>query len=244
MKRLASVFLAALLGAVMLDSPAWAGVDELDELDAKKASGKKDKKGEEQVKEVVRGFYAKSDICGWAYLGDFRTWVKPGTSMALAVGQDFVNKEKNSMAWEISFFQGIHNGTHYSIQSQYGCMVAGGSAPCLEGDLRTYTVLGSLEYSIYPMRRLGLGLRVGGGVLMSPLLMEESAYQQQILTGEWHLSQDPGYHGTPHPAVTGGPTFEYYTKMAHFSIGADVDAIYALGFDFGVSFCGYLKYTF
>ena len=55
MKRLASVFLAALLGAVMLDSPAWAGVDELDELDTKKASGKKDKKGEEQVKEVVRG---------------------------------------------------------------------------------------------------------------------------------------------------------------------------------------------
>lgn len=248
MKRLASVLLAAVLGAFLFDHPAMAAsgsLDELDDMDSKKDS-KKDKKGDEdaQVKEIVRGLYAKSDIGGWVYLGNFLNYVKPGTSMGLAVGQDFVDKERSSMAWEFSFFQGIHNGTHYTIQSQYGCQGFGGSAPCVEGDLRTYTLLGSLEYSMYPARRLGIGLRAGGGILFSPLLMEETAYQEQVLTGEWHLPQDPGYHGTPHPVVGGGPTFEYYTKMAHFSIGGDVDALYAVGFDFGVSFCGYLKYTF
>jgi hypothetical protein len=32
--------------------------------------------------------------------------------------------------------------------------------------------------------------------------------------------------------------------MSHFSVGADVDAIYAIGFDLGVSITGALKYTF
>ena len=44
--------------------------------------------------------------------------------------------------------------------------------------------------------------------------------------------------------VLGGPTFEYYTKLSHFSVGLDADVFYAFTFDLGASVTGYLKYTF
>jgi hypothetical protein len=44
--------------------------------------------------------------------------------------------------------------------------------------------------------------------------------------------------------VQGGPTFEYYTKLSHFSAGIDVDVFYAIGFDLGLNATGNLKYTF
>jgi len=42
----------------------------------------------------------------------------------------------------------------------------------------------------------------------------------------------------------GGLTFEYYTKLSHFSVGADIDAMYIVNFDLGISPTAYLKYSF
>ena len=44
--------------------------------------------------------------------------------------------------------------------------------------------------------------------------------------------------------VLGGPAFEYYSKLAHFSVGLDADIFYAIGFDLGANAIGYMKYTF
>ena len=41
-----------------------------------------------------------------------------------------------------------------------------------------------------------------------------------------------------------GPTFEYYTKLSHFSVGVDVDVVYGIGWDLGLNATGALKYTF
>lgn len=241
MKRALGLVLAALLVGSTADVRTAAAAD-YDDLDSpEEDDGKKKKKrkrrdyADQDVREIVKGWYAKSNIGGWIYVGQFRNWVNPGTSLALAIGQDFVDNERNSMAWEIAFFQGIHNGTSWELQD---CA----EAPCVEGDLRTYSGAATLEYSAYISRRFGVGLRAGGGVLYSPLLIYEDAYYSDVIS-DWGV-EDPGYHDLPHPMVIGGPTFEYYTKMAHFSMGADVDAIYAIGFDFGVSITGTLKYTF
>ena len=226
-----------------------AQAQDYDDLDApeesKRSKKTKEKKtrqardfSQEEVREINKGTYAKTNIGGWSYFGNFAGYVKAGTSLALAVGKDFVDNERSSMAGEIAFFQGIHNGTHYETQGQYGC----GVAPCVQGDLRTYTFIGTLEYSTYPSRRVGLGLRVGGGLLMSPLLMDKERYEADVL--RYWGNADPQWHKTPHPAVVAGPTFEYYTKMSHFSVGADIDVIYAIGFDLGASMTGTLKYTF
>ncbi|MFH1466776.1 MAG: adventurous gliding motility protein CglE [Pseudomonadota bacterium] len=239
-----SRLLALAVIASNLLAPLSASADEYDDLDdLGRAKAKEKKHGKSydfegmQVKEITRGFYAKTNIGGWLYLLDFRGYVRPGTSMALALGQDFVDNERNSMAWEVSFFQGIHNGTHYEIQADDP------AAPHVQGDLRTYSGIASIEWSGYPARRLGIGARLGGGVLFSPLLISEQAWQEVVLTLPGYNTA-PEYHHGPKPLVMVGPTFEYYTKMSHFSIGADVDAIYAIGFDLGVSISGAIKYTF
>jgi hypothetical protein len=219
--------------------PAWA--QEYEDLDstgkAKKSEDTVEGRKESEVREIEKGTYAKANVGGALYLGSFNTFVSPGTSLALAVGRDFVDREDRSMAWEVAFFQGIHNGMHFEEQA----LVSG--APLVQGDLRTYTFALLGEWATYPSRRVGLGVRAGGGVLLSPLLMDEAFYQEDVVIGAWG-GQDPSYHKQPHPVVIGGPNVEYYTKLSHFSVGADVDVFYAVGFDLGTSVTLALKYTF
>jgi len=192
------------------------------------------------VREIVKGTFAKTNVGSGLYLGRFAGFVSAGTSIALAAGQDFIDQESMSMAWEISFFQGINNAAHYQEQADAGCNQLGN---CIQGDLRTYTFVGLVEYSWYPSRRVGIGIRTGGGILFSPLLMNEKYYNEDVVQKAWQ-GYDPTVHKQPHPVVTGGPTIEYYTKLSHFSVGIDTDIYYAVQFDIGASITGTLKYTF
>ena len=244
MRRLLPASLLVLL-ASSVSGPAFAQSD--DDVDGKSTTTPRKKTRDYssmEVKEISRGFYAKTNVGGWIYLGDFAGIVRPGTSIALAFGMDFVDRERQSMAWEISLFQGIHNGTHYEIQKSEDVGRCGGNGcAALEGDMRTYSVAAILEWSTYPTRRFGIGARFGGGMLYSPLLIHDDAWLSDIIP-DYFDGNDPGYHGTPHPLVMAGPAIEYYTKMSHFSVGVDLDVIYALGFDLGTSLTGTLKYSF
>ncbi|RME23397.1 MAG: hypothetical protein D6798_13570 [Deltaproteobacteria bacterium] len=225
-----------LLGLALGLTTRTALAEDYSDLDSKD-EGKKsvqDRIRAEPVREINRGFYLKANVGGAFYLGQFAGAVSGGTSTALAVGQDFLDREKTSMAWEFAFFQGIHNGVTYDQQAGVG--------PYVEGDLRTYTFAALIEWNGYLGRRLGVGGRVGGGVLFSPLLMERTYYEDEVLRA-WGI-EDPGLHGQPHPIVQGGPNLEYYTKLAHFSLGLDADVFYAIGWDLGMSVTGNMKYTF
>jgi hypothetical protein len=237
MKAIPSLLSAALLFAIG-SQPAWAQDDynDLDGEETEKKAPTRERKRPE-VREIVRGFYAKSNVGGALYLGQFAGVVNPGTMVALGVGQDFLDQERQSAAWEVGFNQGIHNGQSYEEQAAVG-------GPFVQGDLRTYAFTAVFEYSFYPSRRVGLGIRAGGGIGFSPLLMEDGYYADEVLGKTWGGIADPGYHGTPHPMGIGGPTIEYYTKLSHFSVGAEADVFYAVGFDLGLNATGFLKYTF
>lgn len=198
-----------------------------------------------RVKEINRGLYAKAAAGVGMYFGGFNGFVSPGTNVTLAVGQDFVDTEKQSMAWEVGFVQGVHNGMSWEEQGDIvGCRHIGvGPAPCTQGDLRTYGLQAAYEFSFYPARRLGVGIRAGGGLLFSPLLIESTSYTEDVL-GDTFDGVDPGMHNAPKPYVFGGPTLEYYTKLSHFSLGVDVDVIYGIGWDLGMNATGSMKYTF
>jgi hypothetical protein len=218
--------------------------EEVSDLDTEGSkSSKKPKKGKKQqeVREIVKGTYAKSNVGGGLYLGGFRGIVSPGTTVALSVGRDFVNQERVSAAGEVGLWQGINNGCNYELQADGLCPGRPGVNAYIQGDLRTYTIAANGELSFYPSRRFGVGLRAGGGVLFSPLIMEPGYFESEVVS-QWDAN--PGYHEKPHPVAFGGPTFEYYTKLSHFSVGADVDIFYAIGFDLGMNASGYLKYTF
>ena len=198
---------------------------------------------EEVVREVVKGLFAKANVGTAVFLGSFASngATKAGTATTIGIGSDFVDQEKFSMAWEISFMQGIHNGMPYDIQAD-SCQHAGGVFPCHQGDLRTYSFIANLEASTYPSRRIGIGGRVGVGLLISPLLIDESAYQTEVIPEFGGI--DPGWHSGPKPIFAAGPTFEYYSKLSHFSVGIDADVFYGIGWDLGINATGYFKYTF
>lgn len=237
MKASTSLLLASLSLTALVPCAALAQ-DDYGDLDGdeptKKATTKQRKRPE--VREITRGFYAKSNVGGSLYLGNFAGVVNPGTNVALGVGQDFVDQERMSAAWEVGFNQGIHNGMSFEEQAAQG-------GPFIQGDLRTYSFTAAFEYSFYPTRRLGIGLRAGGGILFSPLLMDDQAFADDVVAGAWG-GNNPGYHDAPHPLGMGGPTFEYYTKLSHFSVGGEADVFYAVNFNLGMNVTGFLKYTF
>jgi hypothetical protein len=241
MQTLAKIGLLALLSAFALTPNADAQTYE--EHEAEQDSSQKKSKKRPEVREIVKGTYAKTNVGAGMHLGRYAPWVKPGTSIALAIGQDFMDQQKLSMAWEISFFQGINNAAGFAEQAAAEPAACYDVGSCIQGDLRTYTFLVLYEASFYPTRRIGIGIRGGGGVLFSPLLMDEKYYQDEVVAIEWKGNR-PAVHDEMHPAFVGGPTLEYYTKLSHFSMGVDTDILYAVGFDLTASITGTLKYTF
>jgi len=194
----------------------------------------------EVVREIQRGYYLKSNLGTTSYLLTYSGGIlRSGTTLALGFGNDFSDQEDSSMAWEVKFHQGVHNGMHYEQQAAVGVP----PPRLIQGDTRTFALVANFEYSRYLTRRLGVGIRGGGGVMMSPLLMNGEAFDDEVVRDSWGGAR-PAVHDSPHPIVQGGPTFEYYTKLSHFSIGVDIEVSYALGFDLGAGGSGYLKYTF
>jgi len=241
MKPFGLLFCLACLATLSTPQEAQAiDIEDLDEGDKKKKAKKAKKarvktakeEAQEVIREIERGYYVKANAGMSMYLLTYGGSLKAGTAIGLSIGGDFVDRENMSMAWEINITQGVHNGQHW--ESQLG-------PNFIQGDTRTFGFTASYEFSTYPSRRFGLGIRAGGGVVLTPLLMNKNWYGQDV-TSYW--GADPSVHRSPHPVVFAGPTFEYYTKLSHFSIGLDVDVGYAIGFDLGLSSTAFMKYTF
>jgi hypothetical protein len=233
----------ALLGMISVGSAQAQDPSDLDSEDDKKSSAA-DRARSGPVREINRGLFMKANVGGAFYLGNLSGALSPGTSTSVSVGQDFLDRERTSMAWEFALQQGIHQGAQYQDQVGVG--------PYIQGDTRTYTIAALMEWSTYPARRWGIGARAGAGVMIAPLLMNKNYYGTgtappglgRTVLQEWGLAADPGYHNAPHPTLMGGPNIEYYTKLSHFSVGLDIDVFYAIGFDLGAAASGNMKYTF
>ena len=224
----------------LVQSAAYAqsGIEDLD-ADGGKRAKKKKKAGAtaaaaetEVVREIERGVYLKAGMGSTAYILDYAGTLRAGTTMGLTVGQDFVDQERRSMAWEIGFTTALHNGQRWDQQDP--------ARKLIQGDTRTFGLQGAYEFSVYPTRRVGVGFRVGGGAMYAPLLMHDQSWAEvQAIWG-----RQVTVHNEIHPYGFGGPTVEYYTKLSHFSVGADVDVSYAVGFDLGIMSTGYAKFSF
>ena len=214
MKTLKLLLPALLLtGPAALSNSANAASDD-EEMGAEESGRTRGQ--DKPVREIVKGFYARANVGGAFFLGNLNGFVSPGTYSSLGLGQDFVDSEKMSLAWEIAFSQGVHNGCYFEDQKQRACSGNFDSSgqptiksPFIQGDVRTYAIGASLEASFYPTRRVGVGLNLGGGVMFAPLLMVEKYYLEDVVSGSWGLSASPAYHTGPHPQVQVGPTFEY-----------------------------------
>lgn len=197
----------------------------------------------ELIREVVRGPYVKSNVGTTVVFPVNARSAKPSTGapnysgvvfLGLAAGGEFIDQERFSVAFEASFSQGLVQGPRTESLTFANSLT--------QGDVHMLMGTGVVEASIYPARRLGIGVRAGGGVGVMPLLMDPTQYAGLVID---QLDGVPApAHEGPLPMVVVGPTIEYYTKLSQFSIGADVDFTYIVGFNPGLFPSGYLKYTF
>jgi hypothetical protein len=252
LRSLTFAFSATLAAAVVAWSPAVALAQDIEDIEAEGSKKKKDKDREEVVasdeivREIERGWYLRANAGVASYFlrygptpAGFGSIVRAGSVVQLSVGNDFVDEPGRSLAWEFSFYQGVHQGLPFDLQ------VDAGVAPNdhVQGDIRTFGFLLSGEFSTYPSRRLGVGVRAGGGLMLTPLLMNKALYQSLVVGDAWN-GANPPVHSTPHFPVFAGPTIEYYTKLSHFSVGIDADIMFVIGFDLGFNATGFMKYTF
>ena len=149
---------------------------------------------------------------------------------------------EHSRKLALSFQQGVHNGMSWQEQSQRAGAGVLGTNAFVQGDSRTFALLASYRLAFYPSRRVGVGLRVGGGVMFAPLLIEKGEFENTVVPAWGGIR--PNVHETPHFPVFAGPTIEYYTKLSHFSVGLDTDFNYTIGWDMGFTATGFMKYTF
>jgi hypothetical protein len=192
----------------------------------------------EVAREVVRGYFLKSNIGGSRYFMSYAPLMRSVMNLSLSVGSDFVDNERTSMSWEVMFRQGLFNGPKFDQLSTPEVVGR------IQGDVHTFEGVAFFEFSGYVNRRLGIGIKAGGGVMMLPLLMEESAYQEFVVDGMWG-GNPAAVHASPLPLVGGGPTIEYYTKLSHFSVGVEADVDFVIGLnDLVIHPSGFLKYTF
>lgn len=234
--------LSAICAGLSLMSPTVEAQDlDFDNEETKKKRTKKTKsiQFERDVREIERGLYSKANVGATIYvLNHPSPFTAPVNSIALSIGDDFVDRESLSMAWEVSFLQTVHNGAAYDQQP--GNLAVNNY---FQGDTRGYALLASYEVSKYATRRFGIGLKLTGGIMGMPVLMHKESFDTLVVAQSWGLTSSPNHRKVYIP-VGGGPTFEYYTKLAHFSVGADVDVLYVVGWDLGIQPTGYMKYTF
>lgn len=229
----------ALVGA----APALAADEDLDAPARGRAGARERTIEDELVREVERGYYLKSNVGSTIPVVERGGILKPGTTLGFTVGQDFIDKEKFSAAWEVSFTQAIHNGRRFEDQAAYVGQGLQGVNQYIQGDIHTFAATATVEASWYVSKRVGFGVRGGGGVVFAPLLMDANGFQQRVVVDAWD-NQTTTAHAGPKPVVQAGGTFEYYTKLSHFSLGVDADFQYAIGLAGGPAITGYMKYTF
>jgi hypothetical protein len=239
-------WMLALIAAPWLlsSAPAFAQDDEEEAESPSRVKVRSSKEG--IVREINRGFYVRASAGSTIYLMNRAKILRPGTTLDLVVGGDFIDKEKASAAFEFTFGQAIHNGQAFDQQGDLGY----GPSQLIQGDIHTFSLLVGVEGSAYPVRRLGIGGHIGGGVMFVPLLMNRQYYDEEVVglsqgDGAWGGPQNaPTVHNGVKPVIYVGPTIEYYTKLSHLSFGLDADVVFPIGLDLGLKITGFLKYSF
>ncbi|MBX2801376.1 MAG: adventurous gliding motility protein CglE [Myxococcales bacterium] len=192
------------------------------------------------VREVERGVYLRANVGSTFFFNTHGQTRSNGAALfagvvssSIGVGSDVIDRERFSASIEGQFGQSLFNGPRLQ-ELGVGSNIA-------QGDIHTLSASVAAEVSTYLSRRFGVGVRGGAGVTFIPLLLLESEYVGEI---QPRLGGPARLHEGVKPTFMGGPTFEYYTKLSHFSLGVDVDIVYILDLDLGVYPSGYLKYTF
>jgi len=194
------------------------------------------------VREVVKGAYAKMNIGPLIWFPPISSVTSTsGTQLDFSFGYDVLDRLNFTLTIEASFFQLITNGDGVSIDL--------GIASPIQGDFRVFGGIAGIRagpnFGGKRVKRFALAVHAAGGVGYSPALVDLES--QNVLTriaagGFPYIMQ-----GRPLGIVQAGLGLEYFTRLAHFSLGLDLDYDLILGGPWpamGLGIDVFLKYTF
>lgn len=194
--------------------------------------------------EVEHGFYVEFDFGTLMYLGDAGANVQPGVMAGFAVGTDvgrFLKVEGRMLnATSDSTGKIFKASAPANVIAANPCPDGDASNACVQApDVQSTLVLGSVK-GVYPMsERLELHGLLGGGMLMS-----NPAPEQLFEFDAAAQLNDPKSVESGSTAVFGGGAgIEYFTRLRHFSVGADL-AVWTGGGGMMVTLFPTIKYTF
>jgi hypothetical protein len=198
------------------------------------------------VREVVKGFYAKLNFGPLIWLPAISSHAgSTGTAFDLSLGGDVIDRLGFTLSVEGSFFQVVANAAH-----GYGVGDRSTEAPNspIQGDFRVFGgivgVRAGPNLGGQKAKRLSIAVHAAGGVGYSPVLIDLTAGEAARNIGNrgWGILQ-----GGALGLVQAGLGVEYYTRLAHFSLGLDIDYDLILGGPvpaMGLGIDIFVKYTF
>ena len=201
------------------------------------------------VREVVKGFYAKLNFGPLIWLPAISTHAgSTGTAFDLSVGGDVIDQLGFTLSVEGSFFQVVANAGH-GFGVGEGTNVEAQNSP-IQGDFRVFGgivgVRAGPNVGGQKAKRLSISGHAAGGVGYSPVLIDMGettiAANNIASRGGWGILQ-----GRALGLVQAGLGVEYYTRLAHFSLGVDIDYDLILGGPIpamGLGIDIFVKYTF
>lgn len=237
MHRLLALILLTL--GTLTVAPAHAQSPDLDDTGRARGRRAEGPASELVVREIERGVFLKANAGSTILVGPRRALLKAGTTLDLTIGMDVLDKLKASAGWEIVISQSIHNATFASYEDLPGSGIP--EQFFVQGDTYMLGLMVGGGGQYYPVRRLGIGGRGGVGIAYLPLLIERTAYANDVVP-TW--GADPRLYNNVKVMFQAGPSLEYFTKLSHFSLGLNVDFVYVLGFDYGIKATGFFKYSF
>ncbi len=183
-------------------------------------------------------WFARADLGAAAWLGRYGPSpmgmiVKPAPAVTLGGGWESRGLAgRDTFGVELAFATAVHNGLNWKLQAQN--IQAGGEplGAWMQGDMHAVTglAIGTFTREITP--RVGLGVRVGGGVMSAPQL-----------TGPLSdLGVNFPVHQFVHPELIVGPTIELKTAHPGLTVGLNSDFVFATGFDWGANVGAFAKY--
>ena len=220
-----------------------SNVEDFDAEERRRRTAKK-KKRKKVVREVVKGAYAKINMGPAFWLPPIDAWASTsGTEIDFSFGYDVLDKLNFTLTIEGSFFNVITNATGPIL---FGNTVQ--PSP-VQGDFNMFGGTAAVRFGPNFLgkraKRLHLAIQVGGGVGYSPLLVDTD-------TSPLFAANSQSYpqllQGGPVGLITPAIGLEYYTRLAHFSVGVDVDFNVIVGrastvaMSVGPTF--FVKYTF
>ena len=170
-------------------------------------------------------------------MGKYSPWITWGQAFRMEVGRSDTSKGSGAFVF---LHSSLNNGLDYEGQSAGGCFE---TDSCIQGDTRFHKLGGGSRIWLLDAATIDVYGRALAGVGFSPLLMNEAAYEVEVVGEAWQ-GQRATVHDEIHPFAGVG----VYMDFGNFGSGVApylaVDSVYSLGLGLSTEVLGGFSYQF